>query len=173
VIYRAPRMDEASALAELGRTTFVDTFGTQYAKADLDHYLEQAYAPSVVARELENPKRLFRVVEVDATLVAYCKLGFEITLPWTPLEGRSAMELKQLYCRKAQIGTGVAHTLMQWALEEARARNFDDMILSVYSENLRAQKFYRRHGFTHVGRFDYMVGAHVDDEYLYRLALTP
>jgi diamine N-acetyltransferase len=173
VIYRAPRTLEADALAELGRSTFVDTFGPQYAKADLDHYLEEAYAPSVVRRELENPKRLYRVAEDNGTLVAYCKLGFEVTLPWTPIAGRSAMELKQLYVRKVHIGTGVAQTLMQWALEEARARAFDDMILSVYSENLRAQKFYQRYGFTHVGRFDYMVGNHKDDEYLYRLILTP
>jgi diamine N-acetyltransferase len=173
VIYRTPRLDEADALSELGRTTFVDTFGHQYAKADLDHYLEEAYAPQVTLRDLENTKRLYQVAEVDGVMVAFCKLGFEITLPWTPIAGRPAMELKQLYVRKHYIGTGTAQTLMQWALDEARSRAFDDMILSVYRENLRAQKFYQRYGFAHVGRFDYMVGNHKDDEYLYRLKLTP
>jgi diamine N-acetyltransferase len=170
--YRAPEVQEAEALAEIGRSTFVGTFGSLYSRANLDRYLDEAYGVDAVRAELANPKRLFRVAVVDGTFVAFCKLGLDVTLPWAPPAGRRAMEFKQLYVREQHIGTGVAQALMQWALDEARTRSFHDMILSVFSENHRAQRFYQRYGFKQVGRFDFMVGDHKDDEYLYRLELT-
>jgi ribosomal protein S18 acetylase RimI-like enzyme len=45
------------------------------------------------------------------------------------------------------------------------------MQLSVYSENLGAQRFYQRYGFEHVADIDFWVGNHRDDEFLYELKL--
>ena len=45
------------------------------------------------------------------------------------------------------------------------------MLLSVYSENFGAQRFYQRYGFAKIADITFKVGDHYDPEYLYELKL--
>ena len=85
--------------------------------------------------------------------------------------GRSAIELCQLYVDTPWQGTGLAQELMDWALAEARSRGHDDIYLSVYHDNLRAQRFYSKYGFVEVGRHIFMVGDQADDDRIWHLKL--
>jgi diamine N-acetyltransferase len=169
IYYRTPTIDDAQALADLGRETFVDTFGTLYSAENLQHFLTQTYALAALQTDLSNAERLFQVAEADGVMIGYCKLGTTNSFPG-PFDGRRVMELKQLYLRSGHKGTGVADTLMQWAL--AQAKGYDDIALSVYSDNPRAQRFYQRYGFEKYMDYFFMVGTHRDEEYLYRLQLS-
>jgi diamine N-acetyltransferase len=170
--YRTPTIDDAQALARLGRDTFVEAFAYLYKPEDLEPFLAQTYAPETVSAQLGSPDYLFRVAEADGTLIGYCKLGQDNGFPGD-FAGRKVMEFKQLYLRDGHKGAGIADALMDWALSEARARGFDDLVLSVFSGNPRAIRFYERHGFAFYKNWYFMVGNHRDDEYLYRLKITP
>lgn len=170
MIYRTPKEADASALSELAVSSFTDTFGHLYSAENLNLFLAQTHSLAAVTQELLSPMRRFRVAEESGRMVAYCKLGFDHTLP-LDLPGRKVMELKQLYIRSSHFGTGVADNLMEWAIETASNQNMDDIVLSVYSDNPRAQRFYQRYGFVHAANCFFMVGAHRDDEFLYRLNL--
>lgn len=170
ILYRPAAPSDVPALAELGRTSFVDAFGHLYSAEDLGSFLEHAYSPELIEAEIANPARLYRVAERDGQLVGYCKIGFDITLEHDG-KGRRVMELKQLYMRGNETGSGIGAALMTWALDEARARGFDDVILSVWSENYGAQRFYARHGFEKIGDTIFMVGNHRDEEHLMGLRL--
>jgi ribosomal protein S18 acetylase RimI-like enzyme len=61
--------------------------------------------------------------------------------------------------------------LLDWAIGEARGWGADAVQLSVYSDNLGAQRFYRRNGFEHVADIDFWVGEQRDHEFLYELVL--
>ncbi|RJT24670.1 GNAT family N-acetyltransferase [Chakrabartia godavariana] len=167
IVYRAPAAHEAAALAALGRNSFVETFGHLYRPEDLAAFLEDVYAPDVVAAQLASPRYLFRVAEADGQLVGYCKLGLDVSLDYHPGD-RSVVELKQLYLMATHQGAGVAQALMDWAIAEADARAADEIILSVWAENARAQRFYHRYGFEWIADTYFMVGSHRDDEFLYR-----
>lgn len=56
MIRRATPAD-AEALSALSRTCFTQTFGHLYAPADLEAFLDDAYAPDVLRAELEDPNR--------------------------------------------------------------------------------------------------------------------
>lgn len=170
MIYRTPTEADANALSELGISSFTDTFGHLYSAENLHLFLAQTHSIPVVTEELLNPMRRYRVAEESGRMIGYCKLGFDHTLP-LDLPGRKVLELKQLYLRASHFGKGVADNLMEWAIDTANNLNMDDVILSVYSENPRAQHFYHRFGFAHVANCFFMVGAHRDDEFLYRLKL--
>ncbi len=165
--YRAPRVEEAAALATLGRDSFVETFGHLYTPEDLNAFLADTYAPDVVAAQIASPRYIFRVAEENGQLVGYCKLGLDVSLDYDP-EGRRVVELKQLYLMAMHQGVGVAQQLMDWSIAEAAARDADEMILSVWAENTRAQRFYHRYGFEWIADTYFMVGSHCDDEFLYR-----
>jgi len=68
-------------------------------------------------------------------------------------------------------GTGVARDLMDWAIAEARARGAEQLFLSVFVDNLRAQRFYARYGFVPVGTYAFMVGSHADEDIIMRAEL--
>lgn len=169
--YRAATSADIDALAQLAHRAFVDAFGHLYRADDLQMFVERTYAPATIAAELANPQRLYRLAECEGALVGYCKLGLETSFAHD-LAPRRVIDLAQLYLRGDMTGRGVGDALMQWALQEARERGYDDMLLSVYSENFGAQRFYHRYGFVKYADTFFMVGNHRDEEFLYRLALT-
>jgi diamine N-acetyltransferase len=176
ISYRAPQQEDLIALNELGRTTFVETFGHLYSADNLERFLQESHSLEGLDRALNSDFIRYRVACTEAgTLIGYCAIGFKGSLPTESLglEGRKLMELKQLYLRPSHFAQGISDALMEWALSEARKSNCDDVLLSVYSDNPRAQRFYQRYGFVHVGQFFFMVGDHKDDEFLYRLSLKP
>ena len=42
-----------------------------------------------------------------------------------------------------------------------------DVYLGVFSDNIGAQRFYERFGFSRVGEYDFPVGLQLDREYIY------
>ena len=69
MIRRATPAD-AEALSTLSRTCFTQTFGHLYDPANLEAFLDEAYAPDVLRGELEDPERatwlLFEDVACEA-----------------------------------------------------------------------------------------------------------
>ena len=166
---RAPRLDEADILAALCRETFVETFGHLYSAANLAKFLKESFGPGIQAAQLTDSNYAFQVAVLDEAFVGYIKVGVN-SIPFaTP--GRSSGELKQLYVRQACLGHGVAPRLMDWGMAWLRARGYVDVLLSVYSDNPRAQRFYQRYGFTKLADHFFMVGDHRDEEYICRARL--
>ena len=166
VSLRAATAADVPALADLGRESFVTKFGSLYRQDDLDTFLEQAFSPAAIARELADPDRLYRLAEADGQLRGYCKLALACGWP-DHARGRHAIELKQLYTAPGLTGLGIGKRLLDWALAEAEARGADEMQLSVWSGNHDAQRFYARHGFAKVADIHFMVGKQRDEEFLF------
>lgn len=169
--YRAPRQDEAAAVAALGRDTFIETFGHLYRPEDLSAFLAASYAPDVVAAQMSNDRYLFRVAEDSGRLVGYCKLGLDVSLDYDPGD-KAVLELKQLYVFASHHGAGVGQALMDWTLAEAQARKVDEILLSVWAENVRGHRFYQRNGFRWIADTYFMVGNHRDEEFLFLRSMS-
>lgn len=166
-VFRAAAPGEAAALSRLGRATFTETFGHLYSPEDLAAFL-QSHDEAAWAAQLEDPAYEVRVAEAEVELIAYAKLG-PPSLPFEP-EG-AAIELRQFYVRNPWQGQGIADELMAWAIAEAKARNADELYLSVFADNHRARRFYQRYGFAFVGPYAFMVGNHADEDHVLRLTL--
>lgn len=169
-ILRPATEADIPALSALGADSFVDKFGHLYRPADLAAFIAGTHAPEIVARELANPQRRYRLVEIDGALAGYCKLAIPSTLTeHDPAE--RAIEIKQLYTAAGMTGRGIGARLMDWALAEARAHGADAIQLSVYSDNPDAQRFYARYGFAKVADITFPVGEQIDEEFLFALRL--
>ena len=57
---------------------------------------------------------------------------------------------------------------MDWVLGTAASKAARHIQLSVYFDNHRARRFYERYGFHAVGRYDFMVGSHADEDIVLR-----
>lgn len=173
---RPASVEDAKALAALGRESFCAAFAHIYAEKDLNAFLQSCYSEAVVEQEIADHACIHQLAcdegqtHVGGKLTGYCKL-------WYPSDyseysdAKNPIGLGQLYCDPARTGTGIGAQLMDWAFAEAAARNCDAIQLSVYSENYGAQKFYQRYGFAKIADIHFMVGTHRDEEFLYELRL--
>jgi diamine N-acetyltransferase len=167
ITYRDAAPADAATLDRIFDTSFCDTFAHLYRPEDLDAFLS-SFGIADWEAELENPAFANRIAEVDGIPVAYVKLG-PLTLP-IETDG-PALLLDQLYVLKEHHGAGIAHGLMDWAFDEARRRGAARIYLTVYIDNHRARRFYDRYGFEAVGRYDFMVGNHADEDIIMRKTL--
>lgn len=165
--YRGAGATDAAVIDRIFDTSFCDTFAHLYSSEDLESF-RSSFGIADWEREIGDPRFGFRIAEVDGVPVGYLKLG-PMKLPIEP--NGPAILLDQLYVLKGHHGTGIAHALMDWALEEARSRGAEELYLTVYVDNRRARAFYDRYGFEVVGRYDFMVGNHADEDLIMRKAL--
>jgi GNAT superfamily N-acetyltransferase len=163
--------EDIDALAELGARSFAAKFGYLYDPADLASFLEQSHSPAKVAAEIADPcMRIMLAVDGDG-LLGYCKLVMACGWP-DHARGLRVIELKQLYADPDATGQGIGAVLMDWILAEARSFGADEMQLSVWSGNDRAQKFYARYGFAKVADIHFIVGRQRDEEFLFARMLA-
>ena len=165
--YRHASPADAAALDRIFDTSFCDTFAHLYRPEDLEAFLS-GFGIADWESELADDAFAFRLAEADGKPVGYVKLGpMKLPMEHDP----RALLLDQLYILKEHHGTGIAHALMDWAMEEARRRSAPELYLTVYVDNHRARRFYDRYGFEAVGRYDFMVGSHADEDIIMRKAL--
>jgi diamine N-acetyltransferase len=167
ISFRDAAIGDAATLDRIFDTTFCNTFGHLYRPEDLDTFLSSFVVGDWEA-ELADPNYAFRIGEVDGEPVGYVKLG-PMKLPVET--DRPAMLLDQFYVLPQHHGAGIARALMDWALDEARRRGAEELYLTVFIDNHRARRFYDRYGFEAVGRYDFMVGNHADEDIIMRKTL--
>lgn len=165
--YRDATAADLPAVDTLFRDSFTATFGHLYKPADLAAFLGK-FTPAAWQEEFATPGLALRIAEDEGGLLGYCKTG-PVTLPVEP--GAPAIELRQLYLHERGKGSGAAQTLMDRAIAEAKATGAARMVLSVYVDNHRAQRFYARYGFREIGKYEFRVGDHVDDDRIWSLDL--
>ncbi|NJC05056.1 ribosomal protein S18 acetylase RimI-like enzyme [Sphingomonas kaistensis] len=158
---------DLAAIDQVFRTTFCDTFAHLYDPADLSAFLGR-FTPEAWAEEFADPAIAFQVGEADGKVVGFAKIGPNKLPHVAPGD---VIELKQLYLLKSAHGSGLARALIDWAQDEARRRGASRMALSVFSENWRAQAFYKRCGFEDRGPVTFMVGNHPDEDRVWEAAL--
>ena len=176
MIRRATPAD-AEALSTLSRTCFTQTFGHLYAPADLETFLDEAYAPDVLRAELEDPDRATWLLfddpsdEAPASSATQAPIGYVTACPAHLPHPDVALgdgEIQRLYILQGHQGGGRGTALLTTALEWLERDGPRTLWIGVWSENYGAQRFYARHGFEIVGDYSFMVGDHADYELITR-----
>lgn len=164
ISYRSCGREDAEAIDGLFRKSFCDTFAHLYRPEDLEAFLGK-FTRQAWESELVDERFAFQVAEANGVPVGYVKLG----PPQLPVERCDpVIELRQFYLLHEWRGAGIAHALMDWAMEEARVRGAREMYLTVYTDNHRAKRFYERYGFRQVGSYKFMVGNQADEDIIMR-----
>jgi diamine N-acetyltransferase len=157
---------DANLLARLGAATFTETFGHLYPPQDLAAFLAEAHASERVAADLADPAKALWLALADDEAVGYALAG-PCDLPHPEVTSRCG-ELKRLYLLTRWQNYGLGRSLFDEAITWLQAGGPRDVWLGVWSENLGAQRFYRRAGFEQVGEYGFRVGATLDREFILR-----
>jgi diamine N-acetyltransferase len=168
VCYRCAAPADAHALAAFAAHTFTDTFGPLYPSEDLAAFLAEKYSPVIQREEIDDPACRTWLAERADALIGYAMAG---PIDMAVEHGANDRELYRLYVGAEAKGAGVAQALMARVLAWAREQGASALWLSVWENNARAQAFYRRYGFEHVGEHKFMVGKTADRDFIWRLQL--
>lgn len=135
---RTATVDDAPAVAEIGRVAFPPTYAGSLDPAVIDTVVRALYTDDAVAAHIEaagrQPDSRFLVVESNGRVngfLHYDELGPE-------------PELHRIYLRPDTIGTGAGSALMR-GLHETLAPG-KRYVLLVAANNVRAIAFYEHHG---------------------------
>jgi diamine N-acetyltransferase len=160
-----PAVADAPELAEVAAAAFTATFAHLYPPEHLARHLVQWMPPEKCAAQIADPAWPIMLWRDEAGIGGYAKLGpIDFPLPDGYGDPGDTVELHHLYMLERVKGTGAAQALMDWAIEHACSLGNKRMVLSVFIENHRAQRFYERYGFVEIGRNAYVVGDTVDDD---------
>ena len=168
IVYRAATPRDGAELSMMAQRCFTETFGTLYRAADLAAFLDATFGAGGLPSQLSDPAYTVHLATEDGRIIGFAKLG-PVAFPGQWSAG--SIELHQLYVLGGWHGEGVGPALLDWTIETARAAGYEELLLSVYIDNHRARRFYERHGFEEIGRYDFRVGETTDDDRIMRLRL--
>ncbi|HWS77632.1 MAG TPA: GNAT family N-acetyltransferase [Thermomonas sp.] len=171
MVIRRATPDDAQALAGVGATTFVESFGQLYVPGDLQAFLEESHSVEAYARVLANPDYALWIAERHAEggtsrAIGYAQAG-PCGLPHADAKPGDG-ELKRLYLLSSEQNGGVGRALFEQALAWLERDGPRTLWISVWSENYGAQRFYGRYGFEFAGEYEFIVGEQRDREFMYR-----
>jgi len=157
---------DAEALSRIGERTFADTFGHLYPAEDLEAFLAESHAPQDYVRYAADAAYALWLLEDGTDAVGYALAG-PCGLPHPDVAPGDG-ELKRLYVLDSVQNSGWGGRLFQTALDWLERDGPRTLWISVWSENLGAQRFYARHGFEKAGEYEFPVGRVRDREFMLR-----
>jgi ribosomal protein S18 acetylase RimI-like enzyme len=140
---------DAALVSVLGTVSFYEAYYEQDDPHDLASYIRESFEIEKIRAELADPRTTFLIIFRAEKAVGYAILreGSKIDC----IKSENSIELQRIYTIERVYGTGAGECLLKHCLATARQRGFATLWLGVWEENLRAQKFYAKYGFTRVG----------------------
>lgn len=165
-ILRRATPADAEAVAAIGAATFVETFGRLYPPQDLATFLAEAHGLARTRADLADPRKAVWLAEDAGEAIGYALAG-PCDLPHPDVSPDDG-ELKRIYFLAQAQGGGLGGRLFETALDWLQRDGPRAVWIGVWSENLGAQRFYGRRGFSRVGEYGFRVGETVDHEFILR-----
>ncbi|KAH8675280.1 acyl-CoA N-acyltransferase [Xylariales sp. PMI_506] len=158
---------DAPAMAALGAKTFTETFGYSVPKEDLDTYLAETYVPEVIVKDLADPnKASFVARNAAGEVVAKIQLVRGETHSSLQCPAAEAAVLQKLYVDASVHGQGIGTKLVALIEEQARQEGFKKLWLTVWEDNVIAQKMYEKLGYVRTGEIDFATGTCIQTDWV-------
>ena len=146
-------------LRELSIQTFVDTFAADNTPENMQRYLSESLSETRLSEELANESSAFYFALDADKVIGYLKLNFgDAQTEWSEAP---SMEIERIYVLKTHHGKEAGKAILDFALNQASERKLTMVWLGVWEKNLRAIRFYEKHGFRIFSKHTFMLG---DDE---------
>lgn len=147
---------DAPSLAVLAERTFRDAFGVRNSPGNMDLHCAKVFGTEIQQREIGDRGLVTTIAEIDHRMVGYSQL--RLLHSHASVVAERPAELNRIYVVAEWHGRGVAHDLMQHALDSAARAGCDCLWLGVWEHNPKAMAFYRKFGLEVVGTHAFMLG---------------
>ena len=155
---------DVTALQQIGKKTFYDTFKNLNSEENMNNYLQQAFKTEQLESELANPHSFFYLLYVNQQVMGYLKLN--ILDAQTESMGNDALEIERIYLSDDVQGLGLGKTLFDKAYDTAMELNKNKIWLGVWEKNEHAIGFYKKMGFVQTGSHVFVMGDEEQTDYI-------
>lgn len=163
------RRDDAAELAAVAAATFPLACPPSADPADVEAAIAANLSPERFAEYLADPDHTVVVATDDDRIVGYAMLvrGIgedpDVAAAVSPAP---VMELSKMYVLATHHRSGASAELMHSAITCAADAGAVAVWLGVNRNNERAQRFYRKHGFTVTGTRQFRLGGSYEDDFV-------
>ena len=161
---------ELKLLQKLSVQTFVETFGAQNTKADMQAYLNSQMSTSQLKKELEHAHSDFYFAYHKDRLAGYLKLNFESAQREMVGNG-TAFEVERIYLLNDFQRQGLGKVLFEKALALGIEKGYRKLWLGVWEHNTSALAFYKKLGLTVFDKHTFVLGSDSQTDLLMELNL--
>jgi diamine N-acetyltransferase len=163
-VVRVGTREDASLLAELGARTFRESSpNTRYE--DVENYVDENFTP-------EKLLACLSVKSTTALILEKCgrAIGYALLSPGTPpdqlVRAPHSIQIQRFYILEEWTGHKLGNALMARCLEHVKYSRSETIWLTVWRNNERALRFYKRWGFRKAGMYDFVVGKDIQEDFL-------
>lgn len=156
-------------LADVAARTFPLACPPSCTPADIAAFIAENLTPARFGSYLDDPDRTVLTATQGGRIIGYAMMirgvpdDPEVTAAVT---ARPAVELSKMYVLPDAHGAGVSTALMSAVLAHALSGAAASVWLGVNQKNVRAQRFYGKHGFTVTGTKTFRLGTHLEADYV-------
>jgi diamine N-acetyltransferase len=193
VVIRTAKVEDAAGLSELAAATFGLACPPHTSDEDKADFIATKLSEQRFIEYLSDTQRQILLAEWDPagdeigdlggalsdSDRAVRAIGYTMLVFADPTDAdvigsisiRPSVELNKCYVRLSHHSVGVAALLMAESLDAARSRGAIGVWLGVSEENERAQRFYAKSGFEHVGSRHFSLGSRLEDDWVMERAI--
>ena len=158
--------DDVGTVASLGARLFVQAYGPTHPEPDQSLYLADAYSLETIGAAIDGDRSsVFIAEDAGGMAIGYAHIWETDESP-AGVDGSRAFEIVRFYVDAAVQGQGVGAALMSHCCDVAKRAGADVIWLQTWSEAPWAIGFYRRMGFSIVGKKSFHFGARVDSDHV-------
>jgi diamine N-acetyltransferase len=168
--FRPCESADLDTLRTIAYRTYDEAFRHMNTPANMDAYMEAAFARGKLEAELRNPLSAFLLLYSDGVLAGYMKINEGAAQ--TDLADPAALEIQRMYVLRDFQGLGLGRALIEKAREIARKKEKTFLWLGVWEKNENAIAFYRRMGFRKTGTHPFVMGADHQRDHVMRSEVT-
>jgi len=150
----------------VARTSFREAFSADNSPEMMEEYVSRAFSEKQFLSELENPASAFYLAFSEGEPVGYLKVNFAPAQ--TELQDPLSLEVERIYVLADFHGKGAAIVLFQKAVDVAVENQLEYLWLGVWEHNLKAVRFYQKHGFETFGTHRFRFGSEIQTDLLMR-----
>jgi ribosomal protein S18 acetylase RimI-like enzyme len=160
---------ELPELADVAARTFPLACPPAVTPENIAAFIGENLSQARFAEYLADPDRVVLTAREDGRMVGYVILirgVIDDDDVQRAVALRPAVELSKMYVLPDSHGAGVSAALMAAALKRAEQLDAKCVWLGVNQQNLRAQRFYAKHGFSISGTKTFRLGAGIEHDYV-------
>ena len=165
---RIATINDIDQLCKIGKTTFVETYGEQNTPENLSNYLKEKFNKEQISDEIQTPKTIFLLVELENDTIGYAKM--RVNLEENP--DSTALEIERIYISKNYHGQKFGAMLMQKCIDGAIENKYESIWLGVWEHNPKAFNFYQKWGFEVFGEHIFQLGDDAQTDFLMKKTFT-
>jgi len=170
VSIHAATIADATAIAELSRKTFYDTFASFNTDENMKLFMETTYERNRLMDEVSNPDFHFAIARIDNLPVGYVKMI--IKAPREEMPDQLCIEIGRIYTLQHIVGKGVGAKLIDYCLDFAKQQQQDWIWLGVWERNDRALAFYKKWGFEKFAEHGFLLGTDLQNDFLLKKKIS-